>query len=287
MTRSPKLFDSSITRVWPVFQPLLQRDPSGLSWLPSILALANHNPALARRLAGALTPLLPACLEKRPIRAKTLQQFGKPTPIMEGCFERSLPPSAAFLRWLFRNPQRLHWPRQGNQKYSLVPQAKREALVGLHGSQAQAAAQADALAELARIGAGRSHGKWWGFEGISFADCCLETAQLVLLIEGKRTESLSTRISWYPERNQLMRNLEVTAEIAAGRDFAVLVIAEEPLPPLAAQTVARSLPHLSQSEREGLLSHYLGCVLWKDVCQAVGMDYDQLPKTVGDWLGGA
>ena len=282
-TASIKQYDSSITRVWPVFQPLLRRDPTGLSWLPQILALAQAQSPLVRQIFHDLTPLLPACLQKRRIGSKNLKYCGVSSVEMEACFERSLPPSAAFLRWLIRNPHRLTWPRQGRQKFSPVPQAKRQDLVGLNGVQPQALAQAEALAEIDRLGAGRSHRKWWGFEGVTYADCCLETANLVLLIEGKRTETLSTGIDWYPGRNQLLRNLEVTGEIASSRNFAVLVIAETPLLPPAAETVQRSLPHLSGPERDALLSHYLGCLTWKDVCQSVGLSYDQLPATVADW----
>jgi hypothetical protein len=58
-------------------------------------------------------------------------------------------------------------------------------------------------------------------------DCCLEADKIVLLIEGKRTESLSESTAWYSGRNQLHRTLEAARDLAAGREFGVLVIGEE------------------------------------------------------------
>jgi len=30
--------------------------------------------------------------------------------------------------------------------------------------------------------------------------------------------------------------------------------------------------------------HYLGCVTWRQVCNAVGIPYESLPDTVPDWI---
>ena len=67
------------------------------------------------------------------------------------------------------------------------------------------------------------------FEGFTEVDCCIVTDRLVLLIERKRTEGLSESTAWYRGRNQLHRNLEAARELAGGREYAVIVIGEEPI----------------------------------------------------------
>ena len=41
---------------------------------------------------------------------------------------------------------------------------------------------------------------------------------------------------------------------------------------------------LSEDEIEELLGHYLGCLLWEDVCNAVDIPYDSLRDTVTEWV---
>lgn len=283
--RKKGLYDSSATRVWPVFQGLIQKDPSGLSWLPQILSLPQGPYGLAAQLRDQVTPLVTHWLQKRKIGGNVLKNFGGGDIEMEACFEKTIPPSQGFLRWMIHNPDRLTWPRRGRQTYSQIAQEKRERLFGRHGEKAQAATQAEALAELDRLGADRGHGKWWSFEGITHVDCYLETENMILLIEGKRTETLSSRTDWYPDRNQLVRSLEVAQEISVSKNFAVLVIAENKIDPITAQVVERSLPHFTPEERADLMQHYLGCITWRDACQVTGISYESLPDTVVDWIG--
>ena len=125
--------------------------------------------------------------------------------------------------------------------------------------------------------------QWWSFEGFTEVDCCLETDKLVLLIEGKRTESLSESTAWYSGRNQLHRNLEAARDLAAGREFGVFVIGEEEIPETALGSSEAGLPHLNTAGRAELMSHYLGTLTWSQVCQVTGIDYRSLPRT---WRGG-
>lgn len=41
-----------------------------------------------------------------------------------------------------------------------------------------------------------------------------------------------------------------------------------------------ALPHLSPADRSALMDHYWGCVTWRDLCAAVGVDFDELPSSV-------
>jgi hypothetical protein len=247
-----------------------------------MLELAQSNqPALINQV---ITPLLPEVTQKRRIGPGVLKYQGADGLLVERCFEWTLPAAEKFLRWLIQNPDRMTWPQGGKKVYKLTTQLKRAQLFGRYGIVAAEAAQREALAELERLGAGRGHVKWWAFEGITHVDCYLETRDLVLLIEGKRTETLSAKTDWYPARNQLVRNLEVAQEIAGNKNYAVLVIAENDFGPIPAKVVEQSLPNFSQAEREALIQHYLGCILWKDVCRGVEIAYESLPDTVSDYV---
>jgi len=279
------LYDSSITRVWPVFQTLIHKDPSGNSWFSNILKLADDKSQSSIQLIMDFTPLLPEILQKREIGPRVLKYYGLNSIEMESCFEKTIPPADGFLRWLILNPDRMTWPRRGKQTYSSNAQIKREQLFGRHGNEAVKTAQLEALGELERLGAQRSHGKWWSFEGITQVDCFLETENFILLVEGKRTESLSSKTDWYPHRNQLIRNLEVAQEISGRKSFAVLVIAEDEIGEIPEDVIQQSLPHFTKPECDALMQHYLGCILWEDVCSATGISYQNLPDTVADYIG--
>jgi hypothetical protein len=228
--------------------------------------------------------LLPECIAKRTISGNVLKYHGVESIELPGCFEKSIPPSYRFLRWLIEHPERLTWPNHGKARFSTLAQAKREDLFGWHGAERQAAVQKEALAVLERFGAKRAHRKWWAFEGITDVDCFLETENLILLIEGKRTEPLSAFTNWYPGRSQLVRNLEVAQELAGKKRFAVLVIGEDAIGPLPQAVIDLSLPHFSPGERQVLMHHYLGCLTWRQVCATVGIPYESLPATVPEWI---
>lgn len=128
----------------------------------------------------------------------------------------------------------------------------------------------------------RSRQKWWAFEGHTEVDCWLETDRLLLFVEGKRTESLSASTHWYPERNQLVRNLEVVGELADGRRAGVLLVTEEPVDDLTAEAIALSAPHLDEAQRARLWDRYLGQATWRVLCDRLGVDYASLPTTIAE-----
>lgn len=278
------LHDSSLTRVQPVFQQLIQQDQSGLSWLPALMDLVTVNSYQATRISINYGPLLPELVKKRRIGGNILNYYGVETIELENCFEKSIPPSERFLRWLIEHPEQLTWPQGGKEQYSQRTQDKRETLIGLHGLQAKAAAQKEALEALDDLGIQRSHTKWWAFEGSTSVDCYLETENILLLIEGKRTEKLSESINWYPRRNQLIRILDVAQEISGRKEYGVMVLAETQIEPISEKVIENSLPHLTKDEIEELMGHYLGCLLWEDVCNAVDIPFDSLPDTVTEWV---
>ncbi|MGA2232790.1 MAG: hypothetical protein ABSH22_17970 [Tepidisphaeraceae bacterium] len=270
-------FDSSITRLRPFFQPLLRRDPSGLSWLPALLRMGQANPAFAREIAHDCGPLLPWVTRQRTRPDRALRTFGIESVALEACFEYRLPPPREFLQFLITHPHLLSWPREDD-----LPgpnQRRREELLGHHGFAAARAAAAEALAELERVGAAGSNGKWWAFEGFTHADCLLETPALIVLIEGKRTEKLSASTRWFPQRNQLLRSLEVARAVARQREkeFAVILLAEDFMDGMSIEEIFGSLPHLTPRQRSEILDRYLGCVTWRQALAEIFF-----PNTVED-----
>ena len=135
---------------------------------------------------------------------------------------------------MIEHPDELSWPQRGKQKFGAKTTAWRERLLN-HDPEARETA----LAELERCGPAGSWHKWWAFEGYTSLDCLLKTDQLLLAIEGKRTDVLSPSTDWYPHRSQLLRNLEVTQE-AEGKDFVFMVIAEQQIEPVLPGTIEKS-----------------------------------------------
>jgi hypothetical protein len=270
-------FDTSITRIRPFFQPLLRRDATGMSWLPDLLLLGNAQPRWARELVAESGPLLEWVSRPRIRPDRALRQFGISHVQLEQCFERRLAPPVEILRWLIEHPEKMTWPK--DEAIAGVGRLKREELFGKHGVERAAAARAEALGELERVGADCSGGKWWAFEGFTIADCLLETEKLLVLIEGKRTEPLSESTRWFPQRNQVLRSLEALGAHArsVNKEFAVILMTEEYVQARTLDAIAASLGHLPEEDRFALIGHYLGCVTWSEALARI-----YFPHTVED-----
>jgi hypothetical protein len=254
-------FNSSFTRVQPIFVALRTQDPTGVSWLPELWRIATGS--------RQIDPLPP------------------PTsgPLLPGAgFERVVPPSVAFLRWAIRNPDRLTTlPAPDYGATGEVSKEKRAALFGSDGA-LRARVMAEALAAIESSTAAGSAQQWWAFEGFTHVDACFETAEAVVFIEGKRTESVSPSTRWFRHRNQLWRNVEVAGELARGRAFGVILCVENVesgLGALADAEAAReaSLPHLSESQRAELDRHLLGYVAWSEIVERFALPASVMLKT--------
>ena len=276
-------YNSSITRVRPFFQYLISKDDTGKSWLPAFLFMFPNFNNNFTNLQNIGT-ILPELTKKSEFRDKILERHGIRTIELKRCFEYSLPPTRGFLRWLIKHPDSLHPPKQLSRDKG--KQQLRENLLNKNGPKLQEIACQTALQELEKKGPMGSGRQWWAFEGFTEVDCYLETSELILLIEGKRTENLSRSVSWYPHRNQLIRNLEAAKGQAEekGKRFAVGVLSEKPEPFPSDQEIANSLPHYTIAERTELITHYLGNILWKDLCKGLDIPLDVLPESIEDIL---
>lgn len=172
-------FDSSLTRVQPVFTELYNKDMTGKQWLGRLLQLPQQRSA-------SIIPENLGCLDQPPV------------------FELPADPSRLFLKWLLEHPEELSVPDQKVwQKWNEQTRHNREALLRRDNAICnQAITELDRYDRLpARV--------WWRLEGISRVDCALTTPTTVVFIEGKRTEiGASKAVQWYPHRNQVLRNLE-------------------------------------------------------------------------------
>ncbi len=168
-------YDSSRTRVAPVLDALMDRDPSGRTWLLPLLHLGSRS---AGRLEAVTTAaLIPA----------HRRWWGKN--------ERRLNPPKTLLRWLVANGCA---PASDALRGGPATRAKRERLV---------ARDPDAISEALRLldAPAASH-TWYVLEGRSQPDACLETDTLLVVIEGKRTERKATAVpTWMRSRSQMLR----------------------------------------------------------------------------------
>src|SRR5512139_3292584 len=181
-------FNSSITRVRPIFMALYEMDPSGDSWVKLLLAIATREDSLHT----AVTEI-------------SLGHLLKPPQ-----FEFPVDPPKAYLKWLIDHPEKLSSPPAAAwKKWSGTTQAMRSRfLLGNKDVQAVAISNIESCKLLSKTA-------WWRFEGVTYVDCALITESAVIFIEGKRTErGPSKEVLWYQQRNQIHRNLDCAAAYA-------------------------------------------------------------------------
>jgi hypothetical protein len=257
-------YNSSATRIRPFFEALVATDPTGVDWLPKLLALVGPQKAFSDDIVRDPGQVVKIIFETETQR------------------EQAVGPPEAFLRWLIQNPERMIWPRGVGGDFSPATRRWRLALMGKaedgDPDSRKREAMSEGLRQLATVGARGSAHRWWAFEGSTKVDCFIETERVRLYVEGKRTEPLSSAINWFPERNQFARNLEAAREHAVGKNFACLLMSEAPVAVTNAQ-IADGLPHFTPIERENLLQHYLGNITWRQACNATGVAFSALPDT--------
>jgi hypothetical protein len=252
----------------PVVNALLDAWPDGDPWLRKIWEMASlTRPGVAMPPPGDVGRLRP---EDTPADAPSRQ--GK-------VYERTVAPPLAFLQWLLQNPDRLQ-VRDGVSFGAKSPDtiAWRRKLLSGDPKQVEEA-QAEARRQLSKRLGVHGRGKWWAFEGFTNVDCCLVTDRCVVFIEGKRTDVLSDSTLWYVGRSQLWRNVEAARELAAGKEFGVVLAVEEgdqgqTAVELADRTLSDSYPHLSPADQQNLNRHFLGFVTWADIVSEFNLPPD-------------
>lgn len=286
-TKPRKLKDSSKTRVMPFFTYLFEHYGIGHSWIPTLLGMATKNQDLANMMTAM------NCSISTDKRKQTTTKQVDSQQNRKNCFEYSIAPSVAFLKWLILNPGKLTWPKtKGVEKVfnNLRTQKMRTSLIHPANDNEREVVQQYALNQLMLISnrgivVKTSKDKaeaWVKFEGYTRLDCLLETADYVLAIEGKRNEGVSRSIHWYPQRNQIVRNLEVLREYAGTKQYALILMNKDGTDPIKDADFVLSLPHMSRKAVQEISRHYLGSISWREACEVLNVPYSNLPDTICD-----
>jgi hypothetical protein len=188
-------YDSSITRVSPVFDRLYQMDKTGLTWLPKLLKLPE-------------IPNHPS------------PEFEDTSSIIEARWENNEKPLSAprsLVRWLIQN---LFPPDRSNQKENEITKKKRQALKQKDPKVIQEALKLLEQTDLPERA-------WYILEGPSQPDVYLETGNMIVVIEGKRTEPIpTTTTKWMPARHQMLRHIDCSWEIKGSKRVCGFFIVE-------------------------------------------------------------
>jgi hypothetical protein len=244
--------DSSRTRVAPVFTRLHCWDPSGKHWIPELVALADP----ARRSLN-ITRLTEALWWPREAR------LGAPR---------------ALLKWLIENceaPARDSAWGEGEET-----RAYRRRLVARDNP-----TRKDALSRLDRGEVAKAPHI---LEGPSQPDVYLATPEVIVVIEGKRTEDgPTTCTSWMRIRHQMLRHLDGAWDHRDGRQVLGLIILEEAdlsakpwvkyASEIASPDVLRaSLPHRTDEQRSLISQAFCGLTSWNAVLRQFNIPEETL-----------
>src|SRR5712691_1040264 len=260
------IYDSARTRIAPVFGRLQCLDPSGRLWVQGLLELGNTR-KLPRPQAGT-AGLRVAKWWPRQARL-------------------AAPPG--LLRWLLENAENPRttaaWGRHPEVKENRRRVVDRDA-----------ATVAEALKRLEQRR--RSGRAWYVLEGPSQPDVYLDTEEVVVVIEGKRSEpGPTTSTAWMPVRHQMLRQLDAAWEVRQGRRIYGLFIVEgeegtgSVVPfvwrqvadlTISEEVLRGSLPHRTPEERSEIASALLGVTTWQAVCDEFQIPADVLIPEVFD-----
>jgi hypothetical protein len=257
-------YDSSKTRVAPVFNCLRAKDPTGRSWLPKLLDLPNRRNEISLPSNCDFT-IQRACWEPNEIK---------------------LDPPVALLSWLIRNPTR---PKSGELSADPVKQTKRRELIS--GCE-------NRLVEALALLRHNPHNEDWHIvEGQTRPDVFIVTRDVSIVIEGKRTErEATTCTTWMAGRHQMLRHIDCAWEIRAKKQVIGFFIVEGDgnegdIPPhwldysrktTSAAAMGASLPHRGPEEQGGIASCFIGVTTWQTVCREFGINWAGLPMCAAD-----
>ena len=253
--------DSSKTRVAPIFNILCASDKTGKSWLPKLLCL----------------PIVGTSVLPNPSWDFTIEDKGwEPN-------EKKLEPPVSLLSWLIRHPR---MPSDGQLSENASKAQKRKELI--EGSYTRLREALSLLRE------NPLKDDWHIFEGNTQPDVFIETPDLMIVIEGKRTEREATKeTKWMPGRHQMWRHIDCAWEIKGKREVFGFFIVEglglscdapekwirETKITMSKEALAFSLPHRGPEEQEEMRKSFLGLTTWQRVCRDFGIDWNLLPKT--------
>jgi len=252
--------DSSKTRVVPIFHNLHSRPEH--FWVERLISLP---------IGGNHISLPPNC-------DFSIEDIGW------GKNEKKLNPPLALLSWLIRNPRK---PVSG--VLSADPYKAQKRREWIDGSN-------KVIREgLALLRHNPKQENWHIFEGQTQPDVFIQTPDLIIVIEGKRTEKKpTTTTKWMANRHQMLRHIDCAWEIAGNRRVIGFFIvdghdADCAVPinwinyakqTISSEAIASSLPHRSLEEQKGIASCFAGVITWQRLCKEFCIDRSKLPDII-------
>lgn len=261
-------FDSSVTRVAPVFSILEQRTDA---WVAKVLDLsarglnAEHRPWIAEDMSPTRVDFADKARGRR---------------------ERGLHPPNSLLAWLIENVK-----NPDGQSLSTDPEVaqRRQRILDR-----DPATMAEALRALDQKGQASA---WSRFEGPTYPDVVIETPDALVIVEGKRTErGPTTHTTWMKGRHQMLRHLDAAWEIRGRKSvYGFFVVEADPNDQVnvpdrwiqaAAATVSDnavkgSLPHRSMEEQSSIAAAFVGITTWQAIVAEFGIDAGVLTNPEG------
>jgi hypothetical protein len=242
-------------RIQRFFTPLLERNPSGIDWLPPLL---RATPAAEERLGGLIED------------AGSLDA-NLTLPALEGrrtAFRYPVAAPPGLSRWLVDHPARLTWADGGKLKPEVRLLRRALVLDEPPGSRAKAQSRAR---DLIPVRSAFSE-EWWRFEETFWPDMVLKSSRLALtFVAAERT--LDPVSEWYPQRSVLVRALEAAERLADERRWGTIVLSEVPIAGASdaalRDALAEAAPHRTEAERAQLADAYLGNLTWDRAATAV------------------
>lgn len=250
-----------------MFDQLFSKDGTGRSWLPRLLQLPE---------AGADIDLPPDIDYE--IVASGWESC------VPGKKETALDPPVSLLSWLIRNPRK---PVSGTLSDDPVKREKRQEWI---------ANSPERLMEALRLLRNNPQGDdWFLFEGPSQPDVYIETKNMIVVIEGKRTESKpTTSTKWMPGRHQMLRHLDCAWEVKGRKQVIGFFIVEGigdtvDVPAnwlnfsrqsISNRAVATSLPHRGPEERAAIAEAFKGVTTWQRVCSEFNIEWSKMPSSL-------
>lgn len=253
-------FDSTQTRVTPVFRSL---DGMPSPWLDRLLTLPTHG---------------------HPARLSWAGRSMQVDEIKYGADEKPLPAPVKLLDWLIANIQDV--TGKGFDNLSDHSRDKRRRLLARDPG---VIAEARAL-----LASNRADNQWFVLEGPSYPDVFISTPDLIVVIEGKRTEPVpTTATTWMSPRHQMLRHLDCALEMSDGRTVLGFFVVENGIDGKVPEVWTRAaestispdlldgcLPHRTVAERQVIAKGFLGVTTWQSICHEFNIDPRSLPDTV-------
>lgn len=119
---------------------------------------------------------------------------------------------------------------------------------------------------------------WYIFEGYTKPDIYIETENIILIGEGKRTEpELTNYTKWMPHRDQLIRHIDSVID-RPKKVYSFLIVEDKEMYDVNQYykdaVYKDSLPHRNSEDIQKIKDTYIGCTTWKEINEIFNNEID-------------